>query len=44
MSIEPDLGLGDVDLIIPDNTIAMGIGMRASENHIVLQWLKGLEL
>ena len=35
-TVEPDLGLGDVDLIIPDNAVTMALGMCASDDRIVL--------
>jgi hypothetical protein len=35
-SVEPDLGLGKIYIIIPDNTVAVSVGMSASKDGIVL--------
>lgn len=43
-SVEPDLGLGEVDLFIPNDAIAVGIGISASEYCVILQGPERLAL
>jgi hypothetical protein len=39
-SVEPNLGFGQIDIIIPDDTVAVGIGVGALENGIVPEGLE----
>jgi len=40
LSVEPDLGLGKIDFIIPNDTIAVGIGMSATKEGLIPQRAK----
>jgi len=36
-SVDPDFGLGKIDLVVPNYSIAVGIGMSASKYSLILQ-------
>ena len=43
-SVEPDLRLSEVDVVIPDDSVPVGIGMGTPEDRLVLKGTEGLTL